>query len=83
MQGGQGKRDTILPQIVTNRHFAAESIAASLNAELRQVVRISLHQNWDTQSGEFDRVRDALFVAEIRQRDQNALDAVAIRPEQF
>ena len=42
-----------------------------------------MHENRHIQSGETDRVRDPPFVAEVRQRHQDAVDLLPVRLEQI
>ena len=80
---GQRELDARLHQIVADRNLAAKRVAPPGDAQLVQVVRIGLNQHGHVEPGQFERVGHALFVAEIRQHDEHAVDFVAMPLEQL
>ena len=80
--GRDAERGVVLVEVVAHRDLAAERVPPPFQVELVQVVRERLHQNRDVQAGELDRLRDALFVAEVRQADQDAVDLAGVLVEQ-
>ena len=80
---GQREGEAVLAQVVADRDLAAEGVAAALDVERSQVIRVGLHQDRHIQPGELDRVGHALLVAEVGQADQDAVDLVAVLLEQL
>ena len=75
---GQREGDAGLLEVVADGDLAAEGVAAAGDAEGVKVVGVGLNEDRDVQTGEFDRVGDAFFVAEVGEDDQNAVDLVAV-----
>lgn len=71
-----------LHKVVADGDLAAERIAAARGRELVQIVWIALDEDGHVQTGHLERVRDALFVAEIREADEDAVDLVAMLLEE-
>ena len=69
-------------RLLQARHLAAEAVAAVADGHLRRGVRRGLHQHRHVQVRRAQRVGDGALVAEIRQRDDDAVDLVAMLPEQ-
>ena len=82
MKSRQRIRDTILAQVVAGRHLAAETVAAMQDRHLRSVVGRRLHQHRHVEPRQPQRVGDRALVAEVGQRDDHAVDPVAVLAEQ-
>ena len=78
VQGGIGERDTVLIQVVADRDLAAESVAAVIQVHFVVVVVIGLDQDGHIQVGLVDGVDDTDFKAEVRKRDDDAVDFLAV-----
>ena len=83
VQSGERKWVAVLPQHVADGNLAAEGIAAPCHVQTVQIVGKGLDQNRHPESGELQGIGHALFVAEIGQRDHDAVDAIALRAKQF
>jgi len=83
VQRRQAEGDAVLTQVVAQRHLAAEAIAPPLQVHLGRIVRESVNEHRHAQVGEAQRVGDAALVAEVGQRDQHAVNLVAVRAEQL
>ena len=70
--------DAILPQIVADRHLAAEAVAAEGNAHLAGIVRRRLDQNRHAQIGQPNGIGQTALLAEVRQRDDDAVDLIGM-----
>ena len=81
--GREGKRDAGLSQVVADGDFPAERIPAANWVQQTEIVGVSLNQHGDVQVGELQRVGDALFVTEVGQHHDHAIDAVALPAEQL
>ena len=82
MQLGQRVGNAVLAQVVAGRHLAAEAVAPVLDRHLAGLIGRRLDQHRHAEIGEPQRVGDGALVAEVRQRDDHAVDAVAIGLEQ-
>ena len=82
MAVGQAERQAVLAQIVADRDLSAERIPAPLDVQLIEIVGIPLHQHRHEQAGKPQRIRHALLVAEVRQADEDAVDAIAVAAEE-
>ena len=80
---GDGEVVAVLVQVVAHRNLAAEGIAAAFDVELVKAVRVGLYEDRHIEARQLDRVRDTAFVTEVRQRDEDAVDAVGVLPEEF
>ena len=78
---GQRVGDVVLAQVVADAHLAAEAVAAVVDGHLLRVVRERMHQHGYVEAGETDRVGNCALVAEVRERDQDAVDLVTVLPE--
>ena len=67
--------EAVLAQVAADRDLAAEGVAAALEVEMGDVVRIGLDEDGHVQTGQPHRVGDTLLVAEVGQHDDDALDA--------
>ena len=83
MRSRQGVRDAVLPQIITGGHFSAKTVAAVRDGHFRRGIGRGLHQHRNFQPRKTHGVGDGAFVAEIRQRDDHAVNAVGIGAEEF
>ncbi len=70
--------NAVLAQVVADGNLAAEGVAPAVEAELIEIVGARLHQNRNMRLGQPDGVGDSLFIAKIRQADQDAFDAIAV-----
>ena len=70
-------------QIIAGRHLAAEAVAAELDGHFRRGIRRGLHQHGNVQIGQAQRIGDGALLAEIRQGDDHAVDAVAVGAKQI
>jgi len=89
---GRRKRDVLarerefdsgLHQVITDGNFSAIGIATARGRKLFQIIGITLDQDGDVQLRHLQRVRDAFFVAEIRQANEDAVDLVSVAAEEF
>ena len=74
VQRRQRVGDAVLLQVVADRHLAAEAVAAEGDAHLAGRVGRGLDQHGHLQVGEADGVGQAALFAEVRQRDDQAVD---------
>ena len=70
-------------QVVAGRHLAAERVAPVGDGHLGRVVGEGVDQHRHVQAGPAQGVGDGALVAEVGQRDQHAVDLVAVRLEQI
>ena len=82
MQCGQRVGNSILLQVVADRHLAAERIAPEGDAHLARRVGRRLDQHRNAQIGEADRIGQAALFAEVRQRDNQPVYLGSVRLEQ-
>ena len=76
-------RNAVLVQVVARRHLSAEAVAAERDRHLVGIVGRRLNQNRNAEIGEAQRVGDGALFAEVGQRDNDAVNAVAILLEQI
>ena len=79
----QAERDAVLAQVVADGDLAAERVAPPRHVQLIEIVRIRLHEHRHVEPGELEGVGHALLVAEVRQTDEHAFDAIAVPAEQI
>jgi hypothetical protein len=75
--------DSSLDQIITDGNFSAVGIATARGRKLFQIIGIALNQDGHVQIRHFQRVRDAFFIAEIRQANEDAVNLVGVEAEEF
>ncbi len=78
-----GEGDVILIEVVGDRKFAAESVAAAGKVDLVDLIVAGLQQNRDAEPRLADKLHDRDFVAEIRQANDEAVDRFALGAEMF
>ena len=78
MQPGQRIRNAVLPKIIAGRHLAAETVAAESYGHLVGDVGSGLDENGNMQAGEAQSIGNGAFVAEVGQRNDDAIDAMAV-----
>jgi hypothetical protein len=69
---------TKLIQVVADGYLTAEGITATGGRQFVYAVRKGVYQNRHVQARELDCVDDAKFIAEVGERDQNAVDLVPV-----
>ena len=79
----EGVRNAVLHQVVAGGHLSAEAVAAIGDLHVVGAVRRGLHQHRHLQCGVADGVDDAALLAEIRQRDDDAVDLLAVLAEKL
>ena len=79
---GERIGNAVLREVVARRHLAAEAVAPVGDGHPRRRVGGRLNQHRHVQAGQPQGVRDAALVAEIRQRDDHAVDLVAVLLEE-
>src|SRR5690606_19234295 len=72
-----------LTEVVARRHLAAEAVAPADDGHLIGGVLKRVDEYRHIQIGPSDRVRDSTLVAEVGQCHQDAVDLVAMRPEEI
>jgi hypothetical protein len=82
VQPRQGERDAVLPEIVADRHLAAEAVAPVRDGHDFGIVVESMDEHGHAQPGPSKGVGHAAFVAEIGEADEDAVDAFGILAEQ-
>ena len=70
-------------RLLQARHLSAEAVAAIGDLHVVGAVRRGLHQHRHLQGGVADGVDDAALLAEVRQRDDDAVDLVAMLAEEL
>src|SRR6202043_3703101 len=70
------ERNSVLVKVIAYGDFSAKGVTTSIQRKPSQIVRVCLDQNWHRQSGKFDRIGDALFIAEVRQNNKNAINSL-------
>ena len=83
MQGGIREGDAILIEVVADGNLAAEGIAAAVEVHLVVLIVAGLYQHRYVQFGTTDGIDDAHLVAEIRQRNDDSIDFIAVLTEEF
>ena len=82
MLAGEGELDPGLDEIVADRNLAAERVATACRRKLIQVVGIPLDEHGHVKVGEFERIRHALLIAEVRQAYEDAVNVIGVPLEQ-
>ena len=75
--------DPVLAQVARARHLPAEGIPPVGGGHFGGVVGEGLDQHRHVQPGPAQGVGDRGFLAEVRERDENPVDLLAVRLEQF
>ena len=83
MLSGQSEWNTILAQVIAQRDFAAETVAASRQPHLIEIIFLRLNQNRNIQTRETQRLCHRFFIAKIWQQHDDTVDLVAMSTEQF
>ena len=83
MQRGVGKRNAVLIEVVANGYLAAECITAAVEIDLVVLVVAGLYEHRHVQVGTADGIDDAHLVAEIRQRNDDSINFIAVLAEEF
>src|SRR5207248_8892960 len=78
VERGKRVRDSILSQIVAGRHFSAKAVAAERKRHFPRRIRSRLYQHGNVQPSQSHSIGDGALVAEIRKRDDDAVDAMPI-----
>src|ERR1700676_3318828 len=73
---GDTERESVLIKIVTDRDLPAKGVSAPLQRKPVQIIGVRLDQDRNLQSRKLDGVGNALFIAEVRQHDQNSIDSL-------
>jgi hypothetical protein len=68
------ERNSVLVKVIAYGDFSAKGVPTSIQRKPSQIIRVSLDQNWNVQSGKLNRVGDALFIAEVGQNNKDAID---------
>src|ERR1019366_4687523 len=82
VQRGERVGNTVLLEVIAGAHFAAEAVATILDGHQSRGVRRGLYEDGHVEVGLAQSVGDGALFAEIRQRDDDAVDLVAAAPEQ-
>ncbi len=77
MERGERVRNAVLLEVVARRHFSAKAVAAMRDGHLCRRVRSRLNQNRHVQPRKSQGVGNRALVAEIRKRNDDAVDLVA------
>ena len=75
--------NAVLHHVVAGGHFSAEAVAAIGDLHVFGAVRRGLHQHRHLQCREADGVDDAALFAEVRQRNDDAVDLFAVLAEEL
>ena len=78
VQPRQRVGNSVLAQVVAGRHLSAKAVAAMQDGHLRRVVGRRLHQHRNVEPRQPHGVGNRALVAEVGQRHDHAIDAVAI-----
>src|SRR5207247_1958447 len=76
--GGERKLGAVLPEVVADRYLAAEAVSPPAHEHFPRLVRMSVNEHGHLEPGHAQSVRDAFFIAEIRQADNNAVNLFAV-----
>ena len=82
MQAREAERDPVLPEIVAGRHLAAETVAPVLDGHDLGIVIERVDEYRHPQAGPADGVGHGAFVAEVWQRDEDAVNFDGVLFEQ-
>ena len=82
VQGGERVRNAVLLEVIAGAHLAAEAVAAVADGHQAGGIGRGLHQHGHVEVGQAQGVGDGALVAEIRQRDDDAVDVVAAALEE-
>lgn len=77
-----GEGDAVLVEVVAHRYLAAEGVASAVEVHLVVLVVACLHEYGHVEFGAADGVDDSYLEAEIGQRDNNAVDFLAMLTEE-
>ncbi len=72
----------VLPQVVADRHLAAEAVAPVRDRHPLAGVGEGVHEHRHVEAGPAQRVGHGSLVAEVRQRHEHAIDAIGMRAKQ-
>jgi hypothetical protein len=79
----QRERDVRLLEVVADGNLPAERVAAALDAQGIEIVRVALNEYRHAQAGLLERVGHTLLVPEIGEADQDAVDLVPMGREEI
>ena len=82
VQRGERVGDSVLLEVVADRHLAAEGVAAEGDAHLAGRVGRGLDEDGHAQVGEAEGVGEAALFAEVGQGDDDAVDLVGVLLEE-
>jgi len=74
--------DAVLGEYVAGRHLAAECVAAVVNQHLLGVIGRGVHEHWHVEARQSQGVGNRPLVTEVRQCHYDAIELVAVRPEE-
>jgi hypothetical protein len=74
VERGEGVGNAVLLEVVTNRHLAAEAIAAEGDLHFSGGVGCGLDEDGDVEVGEAEGVGEAALFTEVGQGDDDAID---------
>ena len=83
MQPGEREGNVVLAEVVADRHLAAERIAPVPDGHVFRVVVEGVNEHRHAQAGPAEGVGHAAFVAEVRQRDEDAVNLAGVLLEQI
>ena len=83
MEGGVGKGNAILIEVVADGNLTAESIATLIKRHLIILVVASLYQNGHAEVSHRDGVDDSNLETEIRQRHDDTVNLITVLAEKF
>jgi hypothetical protein len=71
-----------LAKVVARRDLSTEGITTPIEPELIEIVWTRLHQNGYANISQSYRVCNALFISEVWKADEDAVQTIAIAPQQ-
>src|SRR5262249_39386341 len=77
MERGQRIGNSVLRQVVADRHLAAEAVASRRDAHLARIIRGGLHKHRHSKSGKPQSICHSAFVAKIWQSHDDAIDLIS------
>src|SRR6185369_5921222 len=83
MKCGQRIRDSVLPQVVTDRHLSAKTVAPEGNRHLRGVVWSGLNQDRHIQFCITKSIGYGAFITEVGKRNDDSVDAILVLAKEF
>ena len=83
MQSSHRVRNAVLAQIVAGGHLSAKAIATEGNRHLLCIIWRRLNQHRDAQIGKAQGISNGALFTEIRQRDNDAVNAIAVLLEEI